>query len=208
MKKHPLIALIEKGESQQLDFKFEIADARKIARTFVAFANRDGGTLLIGINDEGKVTGTGIQEELFMARKAQNFISPPVPFQYKKWHIEGKKVLEISIPESHEKPHFVIEKSGIHRCYIRYKDKNIHADPTWIQMQEKKNSSDNIHIRYTALEQAFLSFLEQQKEANFTQLLQALLIEEDELRNMLSDFWSLDIIRGELSGTDILYSLR
>lgn len=34
MKKvHPIEALIEQGEHQQLDFKFEVSDSKKIART-------------------------------------------------------------------------------------------------------------------------------------------------------------------------------
>ena len=32
-------ALIDEGEHQQQDFKFEISDARKIAKTLSAFAN-------------------------------------------------------------------------------------------------------------------------------------------------------------------------
>ena len=35
-------ALIDEGEHQQQDFKFEISDARKIAKTLSAFANTDG----------------------------------------------------------------------------------------------------------------------------------------------------------------------
>ncbi len=42
-------ALIAEGEHQQQDFKFEISDARKIAKTLSAFANTDGGRLLIGV---------------------------------------------------------------------------------------------------------------------------------------------------------------
>ena len=46
-------ALIAEGEHQQQDFKFEISDARKIAKTLSAFANTDGGRLLIGVKDNG-----------------------------------------------------------------------------------------------------------------------------------------------------------
>ena len=47
-------ALIAEGEHQQQDFKFEISDARKIAKTLSAFANTDGGRLLIGVKDNVK----------------------------------------------------------------------------------------------------------------------------------------------------------
>lgn len=39
-KKHPIEALIEQGEHQQLDFKFEVSDSKKIARTLSAFEYR------------------------------------------------------------------------------------------------------------------------------------------------------------------------
>ena len=50
-------ALIAEGEHQQQDFKFEISDARKIAKTLSAFSNTDGGRLLIGVKDNGKIAG-------------------------------------------------------------------------------------------------------------------------------------------------------
>jgi len=49
--------LIEEGEHQQQDFKFEISDARKIAKSLSAFSNTDGGRLLIGVKDNGKIAG-------------------------------------------------------------------------------------------------------------------------------------------------------
>ena len=56
-KMHPIEALIEQGEHQQLDFKFEVSDSKKIARTLSAFANTDGGRLLIGVKDNGNISG-------------------------------------------------------------------------------------------------------------------------------------------------------
>ena len=46
---HPIEELISQGEHQQQDFKFEVSDSKKIARTLSAFANTDGGRLLIGV---------------------------------------------------------------------------------------------------------------------------------------------------------------
>jgi hypothetical protein len=46
---HYIKSLIKLGENEHLDFKFEISDAKKIARTFSAFANTDGGDLVFGI---------------------------------------------------------------------------------------------------------------------------------------------------------------
>ena len=63
-------ALIAEGEHQQQDFKFEISDARKIAKTLSAFANTDGGRLLIGVKDNGKIAGVRSEEEKYMIEAA------------------------------------------------------------------------------------------------------------------------------------------
>jgi len=51
---HPIYKLIAQGEHQQQDFKYCISDSRKIARSLVAFANTDGGRLLVGVKDNAK----------------------------------------------------------------------------------------------------------------------------------------------------------
>ena len=58
--------LIAGGENQHLDFKYCISDSRKIARTLSAFANSDGGRLLIGVRDNGSIAGIKSDEEYYM----------------------------------------------------------------------------------------------------------------------------------------------
>ena len=53
---------ILKGEGVQLDFKHSITDKQKIAWTLCAFANTKGGSLLIGVKDNGKVKGVNPEE--------------------------------------------------------------------------------------------------------------------------------------------------
>ena len=70
-------ALIAEGEHQQQDFKFEISDARKIAKTLSAFANTDGGKLLIGVKDNGKIAGVRSDEEQYMIEAAARTLLQP-----------------------------------------------------------------------------------------------------------------------------------
>ncbi len=46
-----LLNKIKEGEHQTQDFKFRIDSSQKIAKTLSAFANTDGGSLLIGVKD-------------------------------------------------------------------------------------------------------------------------------------------------------------
>ena len=49
--------LINEGEHQQQDFKYRVSDAMKLAKSVSAFANTDGGRLLIGVRDDGNMSG-------------------------------------------------------------------------------------------------------------------------------------------------------
>ena len=62
--------LIKEGEHQQQDFKYKITDACKLAKSVSAFANTKGGRLLIGVRDDGHLSGVRSEEEIFMMRSA------------------------------------------------------------------------------------------------------------------------------------------
>ena len=77
--------LIARGENQNLDFKFEISDARKIARTLSAFANSYGGKLLIGVKDNGVISGIRTDEEEYMIESAAHlYCKPAIDYKLKK----------------------------------------------------------------------------------------------------------------------------
>src|SRR4051812_8035339 len=99
--------LIAEGEGQQLDFKYHISSAAKIAKSLVAFANTDGGRLLIGVKDNGKIIGIESDEEIYMIQlAAESYCDPIVKIEVEDWKIDGKTVLEVYVPPSKEKPHY------------------------------------------------------------------------------------------------------
>ena len=119
-------ALIAEGEHQQQDFKFEISDARKIAKTLSAFANTDGGKLLIGVKDNGKIAGVRSDEEQYMIEAAAGlYCSPEVNYTMQTYQVEGRSVLVVQIEESDRKPVYAKDETGKYLAYLRIKDENI-----------------------------------------------------------------------------------
>ncbi len=117
-----LLRKIAKGEGQTLDFKFRIEDQKKIARTLCAFANSDGGSLLIGVKDNGKIAGTNPEEEYFMIEGAADlYTKPPVNVESSVWQEGHHLVLEIIVPKSEVK-HKAIDESGKWRSFVRVDD--------------------------------------------------------------------------------------
>jgi len=147
-------ALINEGEHQQLDFKFGITDSRKIARSLVAFANTDGGRLLIGVKDNGVIVGVRSEEEYYMIESAaQLFSKPEIRFESKVFREEGKTVLEVWVPPSPLRPHFVKEEAGVWQAYVRSRDENIQADEVLVTVWQKMKQKRGTLIRYTKIEE-------------------------------------------------------
>ena len=93
--------LVELGENQTQDFKFEISDSKKIARTLSAFSNTDGGKLLIGVKDNGSIAGVRSEEEKHMLEAAaEMYCQPEVALEFSEWKIDGKQVLEVDIKKT------------------------------------------------------------------------------------------------------------
>ncbi|MGB1030976.1 MAG: helix-turn-helix domain-containing protein, partial [Flavobacteriales bacterium] len=99
--------LIEQGEHQQQDFKTKIADSKKISRTLSAFANSDGGRLLIGVKDNGSISGVDPQEEFHMIEAAaEMYCDPPISFTTQVWKANFRSVLQVDIESSANRPHY------------------------------------------------------------------------------------------------------
>jgi predicted HTH transcriptional regulator len=121
--------LIGEGEHQQQDFKLRIEDQRKIARTLVAFANTDGGRLLIGVKDNGKITGINPEEEFHMIQgAAQIFCKPILEFESRIWQEEMKLVLEIKIEPNANHIFQARDEEGNWKFYLRRKDQTLVAN--------------------------------------------------------------------------------
>lgn len=153
-------ALIAQGEHQQQDFKFEISDARKIAKTLSAFANTDGGRLLIGVKDNGKIAGIRSEEEQYMIEAAaQRYCTPAVSYTARTYDVEGKHVLVVNIPENDTKPVFALNEAGKPLAYLRVKDENFLATPVHLCAWRQDESPQGELTAYTPREQAALHLL-------------------------------------------------
>ena len=139
--------LIKEGEHQQQDFKFEISDSKKIARSLVAFANTDGGRLLIGVKDNGALAGVRSDEEIHMVEAAaQLYCQPEVQFTTKEWNINGKLILEVFVPRNKKEKHKAPDKNNIYKVYVRVGDQNLLATPIMLKVWKKEKQKLPVKI--------------------------------------------------------------
>ena len=204
-----LYKLIVEGEHQQQDFKFCINDSKKIAKSLVAFANTNGGRLLIGVKDNGKVIGISTDEEYYMVESAAKIFSkPPIGFTTKQWHTEGKTVLEISVQPSDKKLHFAKDESGKWLAYIRIKDENVLAHNIQLVVWRKQNSPKGIHFTYSEDEKFLIDFLQNNEGITFSKFIRLAHISRKKAEEVLSNFVIMDVIKMQTSREGTVFVLN
>ncbi len=206
---HYIKTLISQGEGLMLDFKFAINDSKKIARSLSAFANTDGGTLLIGVKDNGAIAGVRSDEEFYMLEAASSvYTSPVVPFCVKYWEINDRTVLEVKIEKSHTKPHLAPDKDNLMKAYIRVEDKNIVANKVLLKVWSYQNSQHAVKIKYSRKEEILLSYLNEFGTITFSKFQRIAEISRHTAEDILADFIMLDIIEMVITEQIVVYKLK
>ncbi len=193
---HYIKYLIAQGEHQQLDFKYELNDAKKIARTLSAFANTDGGKLLIGVKDNGVIKGIESDEEAYMVESAAELYSrPKIDYTIKTWNLEGKTVLEAIINESSAKPHLAPWKGNKWMAFVRVKDENILADPVQLEAWKRKKSLNGVIFTYNSSEKRVLECLKDNLAVNLETICVKSSIKKYFAKKILTKLVALDIVK-------------
>ncbi len=95
--------LLEGWQDGQMQALMPQPDPRTLAETLVAFANSDGGTVLIGVDEEGGVSGEIFADEVEMALQAAvEMCRPPVEARWHEATVEDGLVFSIVVSRSPE----------------------------------------------------------------------------------------------------------
>ena len=104
---HSQTELLEKiilGEDSTMEFKREIPHRDSMADEIAAFANTEGGMILIGVDDNREIVGIEQQEldsvEKTVVEVCNDSIELPVRFFTEKLRIDDKNILKIVVPRS------------------------------------------------------------------------------------------------------------
>ena len=208
-KKHPLQLLIDQGEHQQLDFKFEVSDSKKIARTLSAFANTDGGRLLIGVKDNGNISGIRSEEEYYMIEAASTvYTRPQVDFTATRWEVNGKTVLEVYIAPGKERPYLAPDKEGDYKAYIRVADENILANEVLVLAWKKERSSHGALLKLNKPVKRLLAYLEDNPHISLSRFCKIAHINVFTAKQILSDMISMGALEYIVLDKHILYKVK
>lgn len=201
--------LVSEGEHCHQDFKFEISDARKIARSLSAFANTEGGRLLVGVKDNGKIAGVRSEEEIYMIEAAATmYCSPQVELKTRTYTVEGKTVLEVQIDEADSKPVCALDEENRPWAYLRIKDENILATPVHLKMWQHTEKEEGTLVEFTEKEQRLLNILKEKEGLSFNQCCKLCRLNRKATCELLADFIRFGLVEPVFTGHKFYFKLN
>ncbi len=188
--------MILEGEGEKLDFKQEVSSYYKIAKTLCAFANHKGGTLLIGVKDNGKILGIDPEEEKHMIHyAAEKICKPEIPIVTSVSLVNGKSVLEVVTAKGKDKPYYAKDESGKWWAYIRKSDQTLLAGTVLLEMMKKSSSDEGTTIKFSEKQKELLLYIEKNGRITLREYVKHMGIKRRQAINILSQLASLRIIR-------------
>ncbi len=112
-----ILIVIRQGENSSVEFKSAKAHPDSLARELVAFANTQGGTLLIGVEDDGHISGLNesIDHEARIANIARNNVNPPINVESAIVEMPEGRVLMVKVERGRDRPYQTLQNQFLVR---------------------------------------------------------------------------------------------
>lgn len=133
-------------EGTNLELKQKVVE--DIRKTIIAFANTDGGTIYIGITDDGEVVGIlDVDEEMLkLSNMIRDSIKPDVTLftSIECEYIQEKSIIKVVVQKGTESPYYIktkgIRPEGV---YVRQGASSVPATDSAIRKMIKETDGDN-----------------------------------------------------------------
>jgi ATP-dependent DNA helicase RecG len=116
MNRQELTKEIALGEDSARQFKADVKNAESLASEMAAFANTNGGTIFIGVADDGSTPGLSQQDvariNQLIGNAASHLVRSSLAVQTQNVALEnGRIVIVLTVPKGIDKPYF--DKNGV-----------------------------------------------------------------------------------------------
>ena len=163
------------GEGQFVEFKMNANQPSQIAEEVVGFANAKGGSLFVGVDDNGTPCGLKFVEDdaIFLTDYINQVIEPPPLFNYEIIPLtKARAILHFIINSGHEKPYGIKETSKTKKVFYRVDDLCIQASRELKNILRRTRQNIGLTIKYTELEDRILKLIERDNSLSKTQICQ------------------------------------
>ncbi|MCA4897392.1 MAG: helix-turn-helix domain-containing protein [Bacteroidota bacterium] len=161
--------LVAEGEGLQLEFKRKASYPEKIVRELVAFANTEGGTLLVGVDDDKTIPGVKYpEEESYSIQQALQSCKPKLIFHESILAISDNRfVVRYDVPQSEKRPHFIKQENTL-ECFVREADKSIKASREMQEIVKRSKKKKDVRFMYGEYERQLMQYLHTSRTITLT----------------------------------------
>jgi ATP-dependent DNA helicase RecG len=116
MKTKELLNQISLGEDSKRQFKVDVRNADSLASEMAAFANCEGGTIYLGVADDGSAPGLDKNDiariNQLISNAASHLVKSPLTVRTENIALQnGRVVIVLTVPKGLDKPYF--DKNGV-----------------------------------------------------------------------------------------------
>ena len=116
MDRDTINTIVQRGEDSHHQFKADVTSPDALAAEVVAFLNADGGDILIGVDDSGKMPGLDAPSvrriNQMVSNVASQHVKNPISLLTENVFVgEGRVVVIVHVPAGNDKPYF--DKNGV-----------------------------------------------------------------------------------------------
>ncbi len=156
------------GEGFHIEFKRRAPQPERLAKEVIALANARGGKLFIGVDDDGTIRGVrDAEEERFALRQALDaHCDPPIAVAIEAVEVTHKReVLVVDVPESPEKPHYLVNGNGrVRAAYVRVADQSIEASREAVRLMKHERAPTDVRFEFGDKERALMRYLDRHEQ--------------------------------------------
>jgi len=156
--------LVRQGEGHHLEFKRKAANPEKVICEMIAFANTLGGSLLVGVGDDGSIPGVRYPEEetIVITEALGKHCRPSLAYNEVIIPISDNRfVIRFDIPVSERRPHFFVEDKDHKVCYVRVNDMTVKASREVAEIVRRSKKKKDIRFTFGAAEKQLMEYLEE-----------------------------------------------
>jgi ATP-dependent DNA helicase RecG len=175
--------LIRDGENSFVEFKNEQFHSDSLAKVVVAFANMQGGTILIGIEDDGRISGVSSKSvEERIVTICRNNVMPPIIPLITSVRLSDKTVYQVVIEKGTYKPYNV---KTTNKFYIRAG--SVSVEPTNEELIRLFQNGQQLHFEIGPVPGTSINDVDLIKFKAYCQDFRKIEVDDDELETLLSN---------------------
>lgn len=201
---------ISRGEGQYLEFKKKANHPEKIVKELVAFANTGGGLLVLGVDDDGTLSGTrNIEGEAFILEDAiKKWVRPKPAYEVEVIKLNEKKGIALfRIEEGNRKPYNVKLEGdeGKGRAYVRSGEESLQASREMREIIRRRLKPGNIGFEFGEKEKILMQYIEESGKITIPEFRRVAKIPKFVASRTLIKLVLANVLDIKPSGTEDLY---